>query len=95
MWTLDAILDQLSHFHQRATYGAVGGILGVPAAFVMQGRPRDHRHSWVVNQETGDPTGYTPAQRDLQLYARDSILATEANLLAWLNTPVDSRETAP
>ena len=87
MWTLDVIFDLLSQFHQRATYGAVGGVLGVPAAFVMQGRPRDPRHSWVVNQETGDPTGYTPAQCDPQLYARDTILTTEAALLAWLNNP--------
>jgi len=87
MFTLDAVLDLLSQFHQRVTYGAAGGVLGVPAAFVMQGRPRDHRHSWVVNQETGDPTGYTPAECDPQLYARDAILMTQADLLAWLNNP--------
>jgi hypothetical protein len=88
MWTLDAILDLLSQYHQRATYGAVGGVLGTPAAFVMQGRPRDPRLSWVVNQETGDPTGYVPAQCDPNLYVRDAVLKTEAALLAWLNNPV-------
>lgn len=87
MWTIDNILDLLSQFHQRATYGAVGGVISIPAAFVMQGRPRDHRHSWVVNQETGDPTGYTQAQCDPQLHARDAILTTNAALLAWLNNP--------
>jgi len=87
MWTLDAILDLLSQYRQRATYGAVGGVLDVPAAFVMQRRPRDPRHSWVVNQETGEPTGYTPAQCDPQLYARDTVLMTQADLLAWLNNP--------
>jgi len=88
MWTLDAILDLLSQYHQRATYGAVGGILGVPAAFVMQGRPRNPRHSWVVNQETGEPTGYNPGQCDPQFSTRDTILMTDAALLAWLNNPV-------
>lgn len=88
MWTLDAILDLLSQYHQRATYGAVGAVLGIPAAFVMQGRPRDYRHSWVVNQDTGDPTGYTAAQCDPQLYARNTILVNDALLLAWLNNPV-------
>ncbi len=87
-WTLDAILDLLSQWHQRATYGAVGGVLGVRAAFVMQGRPRDPRHSWVVNQGTRDPTGYIPAQCDPQLSARNTILNTDAALLAWLNNPV-------
>jgi hypothetical protein len=88
MWTLDAILDLLSQWHQRATYGAVGGVLRVPARFVMQGRPHDPRHSWVVNQETGEPTGYIPTQCDPQLYARNTILTTEAALLAWLNNAV-------
>ena len=88
MWTLDQILDLLSRFHQRATYGAVGGVLGVPAKFVMRGCSKDPRHSWVVNQKTGDPTDYTPAQCDPQLYARDTILMVEAALRAWLNRPV-------
>lgn len=87
MWTLDAILDLLSQYHQRATYGAVGHVVGVPAAFVMRGCPRDPRHSWIVNQETGAPTGYIPAECDPNLYARDSILTTEAALRAWLNNP--------
>lgn len=87
MWTLDAILDCLSQYRQRATYGAVGGVLGVPAAFVMNGRPRDPRHSWVINQETGDPTGFNPAECDPSLYAQDTILMSDAALLTWLNNP--------
>jgi hypothetical protein len=87
MWTLDEILDLLSQYHQRATYGAVGGVLGVPARSVMQGRPRDARHSWVVNQETHNPTGYVPAQCDVHLYERNTILMTAATLLPCLNNP--------
>ena len=88
MWTLDAILDLLSNWHQRATYGAVGGVLGINPQSLMGGQPLDPRHSWVVNKKTGDPTGYTPAQCDAQLYARTTILTTEAVLIAWLNNPV-------
>jgi len=49
-------LDALNLYHERATYGAVAGLLGVPPLSVMRGRPRDWRHSWVVNAETGWPT---------------------------------------
>jgi hypothetical protein len=57
---LDEILDLLNRHRQRATYGAVGAIVDRPASFLMGGRPRDHRHSWIVNQETELPTGYGP-----------------------------------
>jgi hypothetical protein len=87
MWTLDQILDRLSQYHQRATYGAVGGVLGVIPIAVMQERPRDARHSWVVSQETGIPTGYTPAERDPNLHARNEILIERTALLDWLNNP--------
>jgi hypothetical protein len=87
MWTLDAILDLLSRFHQRATYGAVGGVLGEAARFVMRGRSLDHRHSWVVNRKTKKPTGYAPAQCDPQLETRPRILGTADALQMWLNNP--------
>jgi hypothetical protein len=87
MWTLDDILDRLSRYQQRATYGAVGGVLGVIPIAVMQERPRDARHSWVVSQETGIPTGYTLAERDPYLCDRNEILMEPAALLHWLNNP--------
>jgi len=64
--TLDDILDQLNKRKQRATYGAVAGILGVSPQGVMGGRQPSHRDSWVVAAKTdskrmsrrGWPTGY-------------------------------------
>lgn len=87
MWTLDMILDLLSHYHQRATFGALGGVLHVPARSLMMGRPRNPHHSWVVSQSTLQPTGYAPDECDPYLYERDAVLTTAADLLAWLNNP--------
>jgi hypothetical protein len=62
VYTLDEVLAHLDRHHQRATYGAVGRIVDRPPTFLMGGRPRDRLHSWVVNQETHLPTGYTQEQ---------------------------------
>ncbi|MGO9314646.1 MAG: hypothetical protein ACLQBD_19710 [Syntrophobacteraceae bacterium] len=85
MWTLDTILNLLSRYSQRATYGAVGGVLGVPARFVMLGRPRNPRNSWVVNKRTLYPTGYGTAQLAPGLYKQSTVLKASDELLDWLN----------
>jgi hypothetical protein len=89
-WSLDAILDLLDQYQQRATYGAVGGVLGVPPMSVLRKRPRDPRHSWIVNQETGAPTGYTSEQCHAQLRLRATIIDTPAALHAWLRNAIES-----
>jgi hypothetical protein len=58
MRSLESILELLQRHHQRATYGAVAAAVGRTPRNVMQGRPRDWLHSWVVNQNTGLPTEY-------------------------------------
>lgn len=86
-YTLDAILDQLDRFHQRAAYGAVAALIHRPAHYVMNGRPRDPRHSWVVNQETRLPTGYFKDQIHPDIISRERILTSAEDLEAWLRDP--------
>jgi len=88
MWTLDTILNLLNQYRRRATYGAVGEVLGVPARSVIRGRPRNPRHSWVVNKKTGLPTGYAPAQRHRNLLQNGHVLDNGPALRAWLNNPI-------
>ena len=87
MYSLDEVLDQLDRYHQRATYGAVGKLLDHPAAYLMGGRPRDKRHSWVVNQDTHLPTGYTEEQIHPALNSRAEVISDVDELAAWLHNP--------
>lgn len=88
MASLDEVLDALDRYHQRATYGAVGRFIGRPASFIMQGCPRNRRHSWVVNQETGLPTGYLPEETHPALTSQARIIRTAAELRTWLAHPM-------
>lgn len=85
--TLDGILDQLDRFHQRATYGAVAALTDRPAQYLMNGRPRDPRHSWVVNHETRLPTGYFKDQIHPDIISRERILSSAEDLETWLRDP--------
>jgi alkylated DNA nucleotide flippase Atl1 len=87
MWNLDDILDLLDQHHQRATYGAVAELVGTGPNIVMGNRPRDPRHSWVVNRETELPTGYTTAQMHPQLRERDTVFHDANSLQNWLQNP--------
>ena len=87
MTSLDRILDALDHYRQRATYGAVAGLVGRIARSLMQGRPRDARHSWVVRKADGRPTGYAPSECHPELATRSRVIATAADLRAWLAGP--------
>jgi len=84
-WTLDTILDLLEQHHQRATYGAVAGLLGTGPNILLAGRPRNPRHSWIVNRQTGEPTGYTEQDIDPHLREQKQILNSSATLAEWLN----------
>ena len=58
---LDDIVSKLDERKQRATYGAVAGILGVIPRWLMAGRQRNPKYSWVVvatGPQRGWPTGY-------------------------------------
>lgn len=84
LYTLDHVLDTLHQHRQRATYGAVGAVVDRPAQYLMGGRPRDHRHSWVVNQETSLPTGYSDDEMHPDLQSNPNVLKGGAELDAWL-----------
>jgi predicted RNase H-like nuclease len=64
-WTLPKIASLLNQHHQRATYGAVAGLLGVLPRGVMNGRSKSPEYSWIVaasGSEKGRPTGYETNQ---------------------------------
>jgi hypothetical protein len=82
--TLDEILDALSRGRQRATYGAVAALLDRAPRTLMKGRDRDQRHSWVVNNNNGQPTGYSPDQIHPDLCEHPEVLSTREDLLRWL-----------
>ncbi|HEY0241559.1 MAG TPA: hypothetical protein VGC52_02740 [Gemmatimonadaceae bacterium] len=85
--TLDSILDQLNEFHQRATYGAVAGVVNSSPRSLMTGRERDPRSSWIVRRETGLPTGYRDEQKHSALTEREKIIGSPDELRAWLTEP--------
>jgi hypothetical protein len=85
--TLDSILDQLDRFHQRATYGAVAGIVDSSPRSLMLGRERNQRSSWIVNRKDGLPTGYTPEQTHPEITEREQVIDTSEGLRSWLLCP--------
>ena len=87
MRTLDPIVQLLNQYHQRATYGAVAGLIGGAPRAVMQGRKRNWVNSWVVNQDTGLPTEYPIPMIHPAIEERDETLATPEELDAWLDDP--------
>lgn len=86
-FSLEEILDALNRFHQRATYGAVGGVLDRSPQNVMSRSPRDARHSWVVNTETRMPTGYRKTEIHPDIIERAKVLTTPEELEGWLRNP--------
>ena len=71
------VLAFLSESRIRATYGAVGSVLGVPAQSV--GRVLGERRvdaSWVVNDATGLPTDYEQSDWHPDLLASSTIIRT-------------------
>lgn len=84
---LTPLLYRLQDLRQRATYGAVAGVLDRPAWFLMRGRPRDPLHSWVVNARTGRPTGYAPDQEHAGLLDRSHVVHDADELRGLLEEP--------
>ena len=85
--TLDAILDHLNAYHQRATYGAVAGVVDSSPRSLMTGRDRDQRSSWVVSRDSGQPTGYAEEQKHDALTERERVLSSPEELRVWLRDP--------
>jgi len=85
--TIDSILEQLDRFHQRATYGAVAGVVDSSPRSLMAGRARDPKSSWIVSRKDGLPTGYETDQTHPDIQARDQILGNPESLRSWLANP--------
>lgn len=83
--SLDSIAAALAAARQRATYGAVAGILDRPPAYLMQGAPRTPMFSWIVNAETLMPTGYEAEQMAADLKSSPDVIRSAAALEAWLS----------
>ncbi len=83
----ELILNTLDHHHQRATYGAVAGIVGVLARSVMSGQSKTPRNSWVVSVKTKMPTGYSDTERHTAIEERRIVLETPNQLREWLRNP--------
>jgi hypothetical protein len=85
--TLDDVVDILSRYHQRATYGAVGGVVDRPPAYLMSGLLRNRRYSWVVNANTHLPTGYSEEQMHPALRESEEVINSSSELDEWLRNP--------
>jgi hypothetical protein len=81
----DRVLTALNKHRQRATYGAVGDLVGLPALSLMQGLTKGPQYSWVVSKSTGMPTGYAEAEIDSHLRLQSRVLKSRAELEEWLS----------
>lgn len=84
---LDHLLELFERHRQRVTEGAVAAFVGLPPGDLLAGRPRDPRHSWVVNRVTHLPSGYRREEMHPELRAKPGVLATLEQLDGWLRNP--------
>jgi hypothetical protein len=86
--TLPEVLEFLNAEGVRATYGAVGELLGVmPRAMGAQLGPHTRERSWIVSAGTGLPTDYSQDDIHPSLLRSDEIIssgiALAMRLSAW------------
>ena len=85
--SLEDVVDFLNRRQLRATYGAVADVTGRPATFLMSGIPREPRYSWIVNQKSLRPTGYSEDECHPELLKKSFVLMTGAELRDWMSRP--------
>jgi hypothetical protein len=98
-WTLDEVVTLLNANRQRATYGAVAGVCGLPVRRLMTGRTGWYENSWVVaassNRESGSRRGRATGYRDDQIHpdcleqlrhTPNDFIADADDLRRWLET---------
>lgn len=83
------ILQVLAERKLRATYGAVGGVIGIPPQIVGRhlGKRRPEA-SWVVSKKSGMPTGYAKHEMHRDLFSNGTVLDTMAELNDQLGWPL-------
>jgi hypothetical protein len=85
-YKLREIVEKLSYFQQRATYGAVGDFLNA-RAWMVRGWFRGSEafdNSFVVAADTGEPTDYSASKVHPSLKRHPAILRNSDELLTWL-----------
>jgi hypothetical protein len=95
--TLDEVIALLQRHQQRASYGAVAGVVDGRARGLMTGRPKCPGDSWVVAGRTsakldarkGYPTGYTDDEIDGACLAQirshpDRFIRDPSELRKWI-----------
>ena len=90
---LPEILRFLNEEQVRATYGAVGEVLGViPRAMGARLGPHTHERSWIVSAETGLPTDYTRDDMHPSLFRVDEIISSGMELVMRMTAWKASRD---
>jgi len=83
--TLEDVLTLLNAEQIRATYGAVGEVIGVtPRALGTYLGPHRPEASWVVSAENGLPTDYDQTEWHPALLSRGEIISTGRALMLRL-----------
>jgi predicted transcriptional regulator len=82
---IETILDALNEHKLRATYSAVGELMGVHPKSVSQylGNRRPYA-SWVVSKATGMPTDYLDANCHNDLQSNPRVLESSDELIALI-----------
>jgi alkylated DNA nucleotide flippase Atl1 len=81
---LTEVILKLNRYCQRATYGAIGEIVGLPARSVMNDQPKSQLNSWVVTKRIGLPTGYRKSECHPNLERCAEIISSAKILATWL-----------
>jgi hypothetical protein len=85
-YRLGEIVAKLSHYHQRATYAAVGEFLNA-SAWMVRGWFKGTEafdNSFIVSAGSGEPTNYPGSKIHPSLQVHAGILKTSDELLRWL-----------
>ena len=83
--SLEEIVELLDRNAQRATYGAVARLTGNAPRSLLKGRDRGRNYSWIVNRQTGKPTGYKADQVDPRLADSQAVIDDADELQRWLD----------
>jgi hypothetical protein len=81
IYSLDEIIRFLNDEQVRATYGAVAELVGgIAQGIGARLGPRRAEASWVVNAESGVPTGYRVEERHPALLSKTDIITSGSEL---------------